>query len=73
VTAERWKLTHACLDEGRAAAATGAASSGATRPELTALAQAKLAFAGHLLELCAARGLRAFASIVDRDAGPAGS
>jgi len=36
--------------------------------ELTALGQAKIAFVEHLLECCARHDVRAFASIVDRDA-----
>jgi hypothetical protein len=39
-----------------------------SRDQLTALAQAKIAFVGHVLELCASHRVRAFASIVDKTA-----
>ncbi len=39
-----------------------------TREQITALAQAKLAFVSHLLALCGQFRVKAFASIVDRDA-----
>ncbi|MBI5886527.1 MAG: DUF3800 domain-containing protein [Deltaproteobacteria bacterium] len=42
---------------------------GATPEELSALAQAKIAFVKYVLELCVRYHVRAFASIVDRDAG----
>jgi hypothetical protein len=42
----------------------------ATREQITALAQAKLAFAEHVLEICATHGVRLFASVVHRDAPP---
>lgn len=46
----------------------------ATRAEISALAQAKIAFVLRILELCALHGVRLFASIVDRDAPrPAGT
>jgi len=40
----------------------------ATSEQLAALAQAKIAFAEHVLEICAARGVRSFASIVPCEA-----
>lgn len=40
----------------------------ATRPQLSALAQAKLAFTEHVLEICATHNVRFFASVVLRDA-----
>jgi len=39
-----------------------------TKRELTALAQAKIAFVQRLLELCARYRASAFASIIDKDA-----
>lgn len=66
--AERREHARACLEKGRAALLAGKTSSGATRVELTALGQAKLAFVQHILELAGRNGARAFASIVDRDA-----
>ncbi len=56
----------ACLLRGAAARADGAAAQ-PTRLELTALAQAKLAFVERVLEICAQFRVQAFASIVDRD------
>lgn len=45
----------------------------ATREEVAALAQAKVAFVEYLLELCARHGVRLFASIIEPDAPrPAG-
>jgi len=55
---ERRKLAKACLEDGASA----------TRKQITALAQAKLAFVSHLLTLCSRYRVKAFASIVDRDA-----
>ncbi|MBA1147490.1 DUF3800 domain-containing protein [Ectothiorhodospiraceae bacterium WFHF3C12] len=72
--AERTRLTAACLEKGDRARGTGVVDSGATQEELTALAQAKIAFVEHLIELCARYRARAFASIVDPDAPkPAGN
>ncbi|RMH18080.1 MAG: DUF3800 domain-containing protein [Gammaproteobacteria bacterium] len=60
---ERRELARACLEDGASA----------TRMQLTALAQAKLAFVSQLLTLCGRYRVKAFASIVDRDAPrPAG-
>lgn len=64
---ERSRLAHECLQEGRAAIRE-ARMSKHTRVQLTALAQAKIAFVGRVLELCAQHQAKAFASIVDRDA-----
>ncbi len=55
---ERKRLARACLEDGASA----------TRKQLTALAQAKLAFVSRLLTLCSHYRVKAFASIVDRDA-----
>lgn len=57
-------------DPARATLAAAALADGAnaTRAQLTALAQAKIAFCDRILELCASHGVRCFASIVDRDA-----
>lgn len=60
---ERRELARQCLLKGRQQPAGSP-----TRAELTALAQAKLAFVERLLELCARYRMFAFASIVDRDA-----
>lgn len=69
---ERRDLARSCLEKGVVAKGTGA-SSGTTRSELTALAQAKIAFVGKVLELCASHYVKAFASIVSKDAPrPAG-
>lgn len=67
-TEDRVRLAGQCLRKGTEAKAESRASSGATRAELTALAQAKIAFVGYILELCAQYRVKAFASIVDRDA-----
>jgi len=64
---ERRELARACLEKGIAAKGQRS-SSGATRPELTALAQAKIAFVNRVLELCVSHHVKAFASIVPRDA-----
>ncbi len=56
---ERTALAKECLQH---------ASSGATRRQLTALGQAKIAFAKRVLEICAHHQVKALASIVDRDA-----
>ena len=55
---ERRDLARECLVSGAAA----------TRPRLTALGQAKLAFVEHLLELCSQHRARVFASMVDVEA-----
>ena len=46
----------------------GTTSGNGYKPMLTALAQAKVDFAGRVLEICSQHQVRAFASIVDRDA-----
>jgi hypothetical protein len=60
---DRSQLAHDALEEGRAAKTEGRRSRH-TRSQLTALAQAKLAFCGKVFELCAFNQSRAFASIV---------
>jgi hypothetical protein len=60
---ERRELARSCLEKGAAAV-----SAAVTRRELTALAQAKVAFVENVLSLCACHGVRAFASIVPRTA-----
>ena len=65
---ERLRLAQSCLEKGVQARETGQASSGVTRAELTALAQAKIAFVARALELCVSHYVRAFASIVPRSA-----
>lgn len=60
----------------RSSLAAQALSDGAhaTREQLTALGQARLAYVSHVLELCASHGVRCFASIVHPSAPrPAGS
>jgi len=70
---ERRKLAQSCLEKGEKAKGRQTTSSGATRAELTALAQAKVAFVARVLELCVSHYVRAFASIVPRSAPrPAG-
>jgi uncharacterized protein DUF3800 len=64
---ERRKLAQSCLEKGLNARGKQG-SSGATRAELTALAQAKIAFVSKLLEICGRHYMRAFASIVPRTA-----
>ncbi|MCB9682128.1 MAG: DUF3800 domain-containing protein [Alphaproteobacteria bacterium] len=59
--ARRTELVQSLLQKGR----TGVP---ATREELSALGQAKIAFVEKLLETCARHDVRAFASIVDKDA-----
>ncbi len=56
----------ACLVRG-AAAKEGSPVGQPTRLELTALAQAKIAFAERVLDICTQYRVRAFASIIDRD------
>ncbi len=63
----RTSLAHACLQEGVQAIAEKRPSHH-TRAQLTALAQAKIAFVERVLEICGQHQARAFASIVDRDA-----
>jgi hypothetical protein len=65
--ADRTRLARECLIEGRAAVVESREAK-TTRKQITALAQAKIAFVGRVLELCAQHQARAFASIVDRDA-----
>ena len=55
---ERRDLAKACIESGDQA----------TRVQLTALGQAKLAFVEHLLELCSQHRTRVFASLVDVEA-----
>ena len=64
---ERTEHAYACLMKGAAVKGT-AERSRATRTELTALGQAKIAFVEHILELCGQYRVRVFASVVDRDA-----
>ncbi|MCB9737708.1 MAG: DUF3800 domain-containing protein [Deltaproteobacteria bacterium] len=64
---ERRLLAASCLAKGDTERAGGQAAA-VTLAELTALAQAKVAFVETLLVLCARYHVRAFASIVHRDA-----
>jgi hypothetical protein len=64
---ERLMLASAVLIEGQKAKAAGREAD-VTRPQLTALGQARLAFVSKVLELCAQHQVRTFAAIVDRDA-----
>lgn len=64
---ERCSLARACLAKGNSVKGTQDPS-GATVRELTALSQAKIAFAEKVLELCSRHFVRAFASIVPRSA-----
>ncbi|WP_244406394.1 DUF3800 domain-containing protein [Thioalkalivibrio sp. K90mix] len=61
----RSELARACLTKGEAQRRGDIGATGPTRKELTALAQAKIAFVDHLLEICARYRVRTFASIVD--------
>jgi len=61
----RAELAGSCLAKGDGARSAGTDGSGATRAELTALAQAKIAFVEFALELCGRYRAKAFASIVD--------
>jgi hypothetical protein len=65
---ERSRLAQSCLEKGLQTKGGGQEASGVTRAELTALAQAKIAFVSRVLELCASHYVRAFASIVPRSA-----
>jgi hypothetical protein len=64
---DRAQLAKACLAEG-AAAQTEQRQAKPTRRQLTALGQAKIAFVTATLQSCAQFHVRAFASIVARDA-----
>lgn len=55
---ERTELARLCIADG----------ANAGRRHIAALGQAKLAYAERVLELCTQHGVRAFASIVDKDA-----
>jgi len=71
-TSERSRLAESCLEKGLRAKGRATAS-GATHSELTALAQAKLAFVNRIFELCGSHYVKAFASIVPKSAPrPAG-
>jgi hypothetical protein len=71
-TGERRRLALACLEKGQQTKGLQCGG-GASRAELAALAQAKLAFVARLLELCAKHEATAFASIVEPSAPkPAG-
>ena len=64
---KRRELAKACLDRGEAN--RGDPSGGhPTRPELTALGQAKVAFVEELLTICARYRVHAFASIIPQSA-----
>lgn len=63
---KRQKLARSCLDKGDAS--KGSPSSGATRTELAALAQTKIAFVKRVLTICDKYGVKAFASIVPQSA-----
>jgi len=69
---ERRRLARACLDRGdeHRGDPTGG---NPTMPELTALAQAKLAFVEEVFTLCARYHVSAFASIVPREAPRVGT
>ncbi|MDY0061608.1 MAG: DUF3800 domain-containing protein [Myxococcota bacterium] len=60
---ERARLARSCLEKGSQSKEQGSPEA-VTRAELTALAQAKVAFVERVLELCARYRVRAFASIV---------
>ncbi len=64
---ERTDLARSCLEKGEAAKGRTSVS-GVTRLELTALAQAKIAFVERVLELCGQHAVRTFASIVPASA-----
>lgn len=64
---ERCRLAKACLDRGDQFRGDPAGGH-PTRPELTALAQAKVAFVEEVFRLCARYHVRAFASIVPQAA-----
>ncbi len=64
----RAALARACLEKGARQRREDAGATGPIKEELTALAQAKIAFVGHLLEICARYRVRTFASIVDCEA-----
>lgn len=64
---ERRVLANECLRLGQAAKSEHGAKA-PSRRQLTALGQAKIAFVKRTFELCAQHQVRAFASIVDREA-----
>lgn len=64
----RRELAHSCLVKGAEARAASLSASRVTRAELTALAQAKLAFVQTALELCGQHQVKVFASIIPRSA-----
>lgn len=63
---ERTTNARACLLKG--ASSKGQKQNDVTRIELTGLAQAKLAFVKRLLDMCIEYRVKAFASIIDKDA-----
>lgn len=65
---ERAELAESCLAKGDNARSGGSDGSGVTRRELTALAQAKIAFVEFAIELCGRYRAKVFASIVDCEA-----
>ncbi len=65
--AKRVLLARECLELGQRSQGNPGGS-GASRRQITALAQAKIEFGKNLLRLCDNYNVRAFASIVDRDA-----
>lgn len=64
---ERTALSRECLELGQRSQGSSEGS-GASRRHITALAQAKIEFLKNLLALCKQYQIRAFASVVDRDA-----
>lgn len=66
---EQTRRDHArvLLDKGRRARESGVAEP-VTKLELTAYAQASLAYAAHVLELCALHRVQVFASVIEPDA-----
>ena len=70
-SAQRLSLASECLREGRAARDDGRPAH-VSRQQLTALAQAKIAFVRTVFELCLRHQARAFASIVEPRCPPPG-
>ena len=69
---DRRNLALSCLQKGHQSHVEGRTQARVSREELSALAQAKLAFVHHILDLCLRNRFRVFASIFPPDAAKPG-